>query len=305
MRIGGRGRVETALVRQGDRDCVAVLRLALDPADWRLELAANRADFEHKLQSSHPGAVIIDVDRDDGERLLQVASTGTAVVTAITQNRSEEWMVHLFELGADSVYTKPLAPDLLRARLDAAVRLQRKLQPATQERYVFENLVVDLREPLVIVNGQQIHLSATEHKLIRILTENAGHILSHDQLLREVWGEEYEGNNDLLRTFVSSLRRHLREAGFAHELIHTERMLGYWVVRPPARHTEVQPRPVGKTAAWSTRLAARDQRENLRAGMARLQESVERLHEAASRRTAPDKATHQSGSPPDEEIGAL
>ena len=274
-----------ALIRENDREFVAVLRLALRASDWRVEAATGRADFEHKLQSMNPDVVVIDVDRDEGDALVHTASIYQSVVIAITRDAGDERTIGLLELGADAVYSKPLAPDLMHARLNAAVRQRHRLR-SLSDNYVFENLTVDLLHPVVKVNGEQLHLSATEHRLIRILAENAGRVLSHDQLLQEVWGEEYEGNDDLLRTFVSSLRRRLKEAGFSHEFIHTERALGYWVVRPP---TEVATSPkVAGTEAETTRLAVREQRERLRAGMYQLQGSVEKLHQTAYRTSNPE-----------------
>ena len=281
----GRG-VGVALVRDGDRECLAILRLALSSVAWKLEPSADRDDFANKLQSRHPDIVVIDADRDDGEAFVLMASDAHSVVVAITQDHSDQRSINLLELGADAVFVKPLAPDLLRARLDAMMRRMHRLQPLAPDRYVFENLTVDLRGPSVNVSGHPLHLSATEHRLIHALAENAGRVLSHDQLLREAWGDEYEGNHDLVRTFVSSLRRRLKEAGFDHELIHTERSLGYWVVRPPAEAAEARLRATN-SEAQTTRLAVREQRERLRAGMYRLQGSVEKLQQAAYRTTNP------------------
>jgi len=278
--------VGVALIRENDREFVAVLRLALRASDWRVEVATARADFEHKLQSRHPDVVVIDADRDDGEAFVVTASNALSVVVAITQDHSDQRSINLLDLGADAVFVRPFAPDLLRARLEAMVRRVHKLQPLAADRYVFENLTVDLREPSVQVSGHTLHLSATEHRLIHTLAGNAGRVLSHDQLLREAWGDEYEGNHDLVRTFVSSLRRRLKEAGLIRELIHTERSLGYWVVRPSAE--AAQPRPMTNGEAQSTRLAVREQRDRLRAGMDQLQGSVEKLHQTAYRTSNPE-----------------
>jgi DNA-binding response OmpR family regulator len=188
------------------------------------------------------------------------------------------------ELGADAVYHKPLAPDLMRARLDAAVRCVRKHDEPHAEAYVFDNLKVDLRQPGVTVNGKALHLSSTEHKLIRTLAENAGRVLTHDQLLLAVWGEGYEGNSDLLRTFVSNLRRRLVEAGMTQDVIRTERSLGYWMLRPPVN---VETVGVGGRSrviqdAESMRNESRVQRERLRAEIDRLHVTLSKLQVATN-----------------------
>jgi DNA-binding winged helix-turn-helix (wHTH) protein len=169
----------------------------------------------------------------------------------------------------------------------------RKHDAPDAEAYVFDNLRVDLRQPNVTVGGKALHLSSTEHKLLRTLAENAGRVLTHDQLLGAVWGEGYEGNSDLLRTFVSNLRGRLSEAGMTQDVIRTERSLGYWMLRPP---TNVEPAGAGGRArvvvqdAQSTRNESRAQRERLREEINRLHVTISKL-QMATKEPPPGRAT--------------
>jgi two-component system KDP operon response regulator KdpE len=224
-----------ALVRSSDRELQALLKLSLQGSDWELISATSIDDFAEAFRLTPPDVVVVDLDQEGGDAMLTVASRSPAFVAAVCTDPGDEKATGALARGADAVFVKPLSPDLLLSRLDAALRYRRKqIQPGAH-RYVFDNLEIDEREYAVTVNGKLLHLSSTEHKLLRILAEHAGRILTHDQLLREVWGGGYEGNHDLLRTFVSNLRSRLQDAGVRQELIKTERMLGYWMLRPPER----------------------------------------------------------------------
>jgi two-component system KDP operon response regulator KdpE len=279
--------MNTALTRSTDRELVALLRLALDPAVWRVDAAATPRDFSLRLQTERPDVVLIDLDQEDGESALAEANSFRSVVVAVTADARDDSAINAHALGADAVYPRPLSPDLLRARLHAAVRCVHRHDEPSGEKYVFDNLEIDLRQPHVVISGRVLHLSSTEHKLVRTLAENAGRVLTHDQLLRMVWGEGYEGNSDLLRTFVSNLRRRLIEAGMTQDVIRTERTLGYWMLRPPVNvETSHARRGKGRVVlqdAESTRNETRTQRERLKAEMDRLQLTVSEL-QLASRR---------------------
>jgi two-component system KDP operon response regulator KdpE len=270
----------TVLARRADRELLALLRLALDPAAWQIDVAADLHDFSLCLQTERPDVVLIDLDREESTDALAVAGPSRSVVIAVTADPTDIAAMRAHDLGADAVYHKPLAPDLMRARLEAAVRCVRKHDEPHAESYVFDNLRVDLRQPSVTVNGKQLHLSSTEHKLVRSLAENAGRVLTHAQLLQMVWGDGYEGNSDLLRTFVSNLRRRLSEAGVTQDIIRTERSLGYWMLRPP-----VNIEPAGSLGrarivvqdAESTRNETRVQRERLRTELDKLHVTIARL----------------------------
>jgi two-component system KDP operon response regulator KdpE len=224
--------MNTVLLRDSDRDLLGLVRLALHKSDWRIAIT----DAEHftlALDSEMPDVVLIDVDRGGAEELLRAGGDAPCIVIAMTKNTSEARSIKWLATGADGVYVLPLAPHLLRARLHAIVRCIAKHDQPSRNAYVFEHLVIDLREPHVTFNGKALHLSSTEHRLLQTLALHAGRTLSHDQLLRTVWGEGYEGGHELLRTFVSNLRRRLRAAGLASDLIHTKRQAGYWIPRMP------------------------------------------------------------------------
>ena len=259
--------MKTVLVRESDRECTALLRLAVDDQEWTVETLKRSTDLAQVLETRLPDVVLIDVDQEDGEALVHAAAQAPCTIVAVTSDAKDEQAIALISLGADAVYTKPLAPDLLLARLDAAVRCIHKCDEPSESVYAHGGLAIDLNESAVSVRGEALHLTVTEYRLLRMLALNAGRIVGQDYLLRMVWGEGYEGSHDLLRTFVSNLRRRLVDAGIAGEIIHTTRGVGYWVPRAPTIVETPVTSPSFASERWSnaerTRAQSRQLREEL------------------------------------------
>jgi two-component system, OmpR family, KDP operon response regulator KdpE len=228
---GCRPAVNIILIRESDRELAALLRLALPVNEWTLKQAPAHGDAMRAVGSARPDVVVVDLDREGGEDFISAIRDAGAVIVVLTHSGADAGTISAFDLGADMVYTMPAAPDVLRARLSAALRRKNKREAPDPEAYVFAGLSVDLSSSAVRLDGEALHLTATERRLLHTLALNAGRIMTHDQLIREVWGEGYEDSHDLLRAYVSALRRVLKDAGLDN-FIQTERQLGYWVPRP-------------------------------------------------------------------------
>jgi two-component system KDP operon response regulator KdpE len=276
--------LKVVLVRESDREILALLRIALDPNDWRIETLAEGAEPVRRLEVAQPDVALVDVDRAGGESLVGLIGGSRTVAIAVSSDSRDEREITFMAMGADAVYRKPLAPDVLAARLDAIIHcLGKHIEPGS-ETYRFEGLSIDLRDAMVSLQDVPVHLSSTESRILRVMALNAGRIVTYDQLLQMVWGDGYEGSYDLLRTFISGLRRHLREAGFTHEIIHTERHLGYWVPRapsPPVTAAEVA------GPAEPVREQSRILRERLKAQREQLLGSVQELQVRTRRLAKP------------------
>jgi two-component system KDP operon response regulator KdpE len=139
--------------------------------------------------------------------------------------------------GADAVIVKPYSSEFLVAQVASLVRrkgLTTSEKPENE--YVFEELCIDLRARSVSVEGERIRLSAREYRLLQVLVTNAGIVMTHEQLLRLVWGPGYEESGDLLRGYVRNLRRKIQDDARHPHLIFTESQIGYWMKRPHSVH---------------------------------------------------------------------
>jgi len=136
-------------------------------------------------------------------------------------------------MGADDYITKPFSPSELLARIGAALR-RRVLPDVTEVRppFVLGNLTINFVERQVSVGGQNVSLSATEYKILYELATHAGRPMTYEQILHKVWGPEYSGETELIRSFVSNVRRKLGDDARDPRFILTERQVGYRMPKP-------------------------------------------------------------------------
>jgi len=137
------------------------------------------------------------------------------------------------ELGADDYVTKPFSHIELMARVQAVLRRVQGL-PVTEERpFVSGKLSVDFASNEVRIDGKLVKLTSTESKLLYYLIKNEGRLLSHENLLRKIWGETYADAKDLLRVHIQHLRQKLGDSVELPSIIVTEHGMGYKFVPPP------------------------------------------------------------------------
>jgi DNA-binding response OmpR family regulator len=135
-------------------------------------------------------------------------------------------------MGADDYVTKPFSPRELLARIQAALR--RRAQPElvdTKLPFSVGGLEMNFAERRVTVDRRDVALSATEYKLLYELATHPGQVLTYDQILQRVWGAEYGGETELVRSFVRNLRRKLGDDAKNPRYILTERQVGYRMAR--------------------------------------------------------------------------
>jgi len=186
--------------------------------------------------------VLLDVNLPDltGFEVLEQIRAGIPIpVIMLTAQNSEEDRVRGLELGADDYLAKPFSHRELVSRIKAVLR--RTEMPAPLARQVVEvddELSVDLDRREVIVRGERVRLRPTEFKLLHHLMSHAGQILTHDALLSRVWGPEYRDDTQLLRLYVTYLRKKLERDPAHPRYIHNERGLGYRFLDFRAAETE-------------------------------------------------------------------
>ena len=136
-------------------------------------------------------------------------------------------------MGADDYIVKPFSQTELLARIAASLR-KRGLSGTTvlRQAYCLGDLTIDYADRAVTVSGRPVGLSGTEYKLLFELSINAGRVMTHDQILRRVWGRDYSGESQLLRATVKNLRRKLGDDANSPRYIFTEPRVGYLMESP-------------------------------------------------------------------------
>lgn len=137
----------------------------------------------------------------------------------------EEDKIKALDAGADDYLTKPFGAGELLARMRVALR--RATQPQAEPIFRVGDLTVDLARRVVTRSGEEVSLTPTEYDLLRVLVQNAGKVLTHNYLLRQVWGVGYEGELHLLRVNISNLRRKIEPVPGRPRYIVTEPGVGY------------------------------------------------------------------------------
>jgi two-component system KDP operon response regulator KdpE len=182
-----------------------------------------------------PDLVLLDLglpDLDGTEVIRRVRAFSDVPVIVLSVRESQADKVAALDAGADDYVTKPFGMEELLARARAAMRRKQTDEPASPV-LRFATLEVDLPKRLVTLDGEQVRLTPTEYGLLEALVTNPGKLLTHQWLLRKVWGQGYGTETTYLRTYVRALRKKLGDDAQAPALIVTEPGVGYrWVAEP-------------------------------------------------------------------------
>ncbi len=218
----------TVLVVDDELQIRRLLRLCIESNGYRVCEAACGRDALTELAQHKFDIVVLDLglpDMDGVSVLKRLREWSRIPVIILSVRDREEDKVAALDNGADDYVTKPFATGELLARLRVALRHAAPLPEAS----VFRSgdLEVDFAARMVKLKGQQIKLTATEYSLLKILVQNAGKVLTHRHILREVWGPNYEDQSHYLRVYVAHLREKLETDSSKPRRISTEPGIGY------------------------------------------------------------------------------
>ncbi|MDD3827248.1 MAG: response regulator [Anaerolineae bacterium] len=191
------------------------------------EVESGRAALE-AITAERPDMVILDLGLPDvdGVEVTRLLREWTRIPIIILSVRGQEAdKIAALDAGADDYLTKPFGTGELLARMRVALR--RASQSQAEPVFVVDELAVDLGRRLVAVAGAEIQLTPTEYDLLRTLVSHAGKVLTHRQLLREVWGMGYEQETHMLRVNISNLRHKIEPDPARPHYILTEPGVGY------------------------------------------------------------------------------
>lgn len=224
--------MDKVLVIDDEPEMTALLHHALSREGYEVDVAFDGRTGLRKVQSFRPDVVLLDVmmpEMNGWETLGALRDFSQAPVIMLTAVDGEEATVRGLTLGADDYITKPFALRELKARLRAVLR-RATLPPSQAEgRITFDEgrLVIDPESYLVIVRGDAVELTPTEHRLLFYLAHNAGQILTLSQILAEVWGPGYEDSLASVKVYIQRLRSKIEQDPQTPQYVLTHRGLGY------------------------------------------------------------------------------
>jgi two-component system, OmpR family, KDP operon response regulator KdpE len=214
------------LVCDDELQILRALRVVLKDAGFEVIATATAQEALDTAAVHPPDAAIIDLVLPDGDgvdvcaRLREWSEMPILVLSAVGEEAEK---IRALNAGADDYVTKPFSPGELVARLNAALRRARG--GAAEPVIAVNGLEIDVAAHQVRRNGTEIHLTKTEFELLRVLASNRGRLMTHRNLLREVWGPGYEDDKQVLRAHMANLRRKIESGD--QRLIHTDPGVGY------------------------------------------------------------------------------
>ena len=204
------------------------LRVSLEANGYHVHESDAGHDAIVKTAQLRPDLVILDMglpDMDGLEVLKRLREWTKTPVIILSVRDNDRDKIAALDAGADDYLTKPFSTEELLARMRVA---QRHAQPQEQEAiFTVGNMQVDFARRLVTRNGEPVKLTPTEYALLRLLIQHAGRVLTHRQILKEVWGPEYVDELHYLRVYFAQLRQKLEDDPTLPKLILTEPGVGY------------------------------------------------------------------------------
>jgi two-component system, OmpR family, KDP operon response regulator KdpE len=216
------------LIVDDERAIRRFLHTALAAHGYQIFEAANGEEALTAVIQHRPDIVILDLGLPDieGFEVTRRLREWTDLPIIILSVRGQEQdKIAALDAGADDYLVKPFSVGELMARIRAALR--RAMRPSVEPIFETNGLVLDMAHRLVTVNDQQVSLTPTEYDLLRVLATDAGKVLTHAQLLRQVWGMGYENEAHLLRVNISNLRRKIEPDPSQPTYVVTEPGVGY------------------------------------------------------------------------------
>ncbi|GAB4509730.1 MAG: response regulator transcription factor [Anaerolineae bacterium] len=219
------------LIVEDDEDTAEVLCTLLADAGYDT-VAVDRGEVAlEEIAAVMPDLVLLDIrlpDINGLEILRTVRASSFLPMIVLSGYGNERDRVQALEAGADDYMTKPFSPEELIARVKALLR-RVEWTPKPETRLRVRSLELDMPRRQAAISGKRLHLTPIEYGILVTLMRNAGKIVSHDELLRAVWGDNYKGDFSVLRVNVSRLRQKLEENPRRPTYVVTVPGRGYWM----------------------------------------------------------------------------
>jgi two-component system, OmpR family, KDP operon response regulator KdpE len=221
--------VPRILIVEDEADIRRYLRSALLAHDLTPLEAATVREGLQMATTQHPDVILLDLglpDRDGTDLLTEIREWSQVPVIILSAREQEAEKIRALDLGADDYLTKPFAAGELIARIRVALRHAGRTK-ASSPVYDQAGLTVDLTARIVSVDGEPVRLTPIEYRLLTALVKNAGKVVTHAQLQREVWGRHTAEDNTYLRIHTQHLREKLTDDALNPRFILTEPGVGY------------------------------------------------------------------------------
>lgn len=225
------------LVVEDDKAISNLITTTLQTQNYTYQTAPNGATAIMSAVSNQPDILILDLglpDMDGVEIIKKVRSWSNMPIIVVSARSEDKDKVDALDAGADDYLTKPFSVDELLARIRVALRrvhFDNEKQGESARVFINGDLKLDYAAGCLFIDEKEIHLTPIEYKLICLLAKNIGKVLTHNFILKEIWGNALPSDTQSLRVFMATLRRKIEKSSRQKNLIQTHIGVGYRMLR--------------------------------------------------------------------------
>lgn len=224
------------VIIEDDATISRFIRLTLDSQNYDCLEAKTGLEGLSLVMSHNPDIIILDLglpDMDGIDLISRIKDLSQVKIIVVSARGLERDKVKALDLGADDYLTKPFSVAELLARIRVALRnsIKPDNSPLMQDNiFNVKDLVIDVSKRIVTINGERIHLTPIEFKILELLAQYAGRVLTHRFIIESVWGNMYDSETQSLRVFMANLRRKIESDPAQPQYLMTEIGVGYKMV---------------------------------------------------------------------------
>ena len=224
------------LLVEDEKNICDFISTSLSAQDYRISTAHTGKEALPIITSQCPDLILLDLglpDMDGMEIIRQVRTWSSVPIIVLSARTQEQEKVRALDLGADDSLTKPIGTSELLARIRTALRHSNRLNtdsPLYKRPFHAKGLTIDFEKHLVSVDGKDVHLTQIEFKIISLLAQNSGRVMTYDTIISNIWGPYADDDNSILRVNMAHIRRKLEQNPAEPQYVFTEIGIGYRMI---------------------------------------------------------------------------
>ena len=224
------------LLVEDEKNICDFISTSLSAQDYRISTAHTGKEALPIITSQCPDLILLDLglpDMDGMEIIRQVRTWSSVPIIVLSARTQEQEKVRALDLGADDYLTKPIGTSELLARIRTALRHSNRLNtdsPLYKRPFHAKGLTIDFEKHLVSVDGKDVHLTQIEFKILSLLAQNSGRVMTYDTIISNIWGPYADDDNSILRVNMAHIRRKLEQNPAEPQYVFTEIGIGYRMI---------------------------------------------------------------------------
>ena len=221
------------LIVEDDKYIINFISMSLKKEDYDFVIAKTCGEANALFYANRPDMIILDLGLPDGdgiEIIKSVREISKIPIIVVSARQEEEEKIQALDLGADDYVTKPFYMGELLARIRTSLRHSNRMasnSPLYIRPYKCQGLILDFEKRMLTLDGEEIHLTPVEYKIVAYLARNSGKVMTYASVMANVWGPFTDNNNRILRVNMANIRRKIERNPSQPQFLFTEVGVGY------------------------------------------------------------------------------